>query len=367
MKRRDFLLQSTSSAGLLLLNQAKAARPCPPILLEGGGGTVACSPQGAEEDWQARIAGPGVVWYHDFRNRAEVDNFRWTANVQNDPNDASGSDQGTVNWRTGDGITGGACLETLRKAGTNDGSNWWRPFSALTGAGNGRGVDDPAAAGSIALAAWAPTQGGSQTRTWDRGWYGNPDYQDTRFDGWDYYIQSRVKLDPHRPEEPMGGKLFYFTRCDKSLTSQEIVTKSLHNGSAVGNSVFFVYRSGGTPLANDPPGKAQPNSEYTGDDYWRWPFGQWVTVLYHVKGGRNGSPDTLFQVWVDWDGSRKVNDYIKIWDQPTVALPYDGAFPFGHNAVIASGYMNGANFSQDIWQRYDQIIFSTQPIPCPRF
>ncbi len=131
----------------------------------------------------------------------------------------------------------------------------------------------------------------------------------------------------------------------------QTVPAAIHNGSVVGNAAFWVYRGGSFPLANDPPGQAQPNSEFPG--IWAWPFNQWVTVLYHVRGGTDGDGNTLFRVWVDWDGTKKVNDYIKIWDQPTVNLSYGDGFPFGHNAIIASGYMNGQSFSQDIWQRYD--------------
>jgi hypothetical protein len=110
---------------------------------------------------------------------------------------------------------------------------------------------------------------------------------------------------------------------------------------------------------------------------WTWPLNEWVTVLYRIVGGTNaggelpgdpggpsGNPDTHVQVWVDWDGTRKTNSYIKIWDQPTVRLPFDSVG--GHNAIIASGYMNGKTFSQDIWQRVDQVILSQQFIPCPQ-
>jgi len=371
MKRRQFIVGATSSAGLLLLEQSLAARPCPPVLSGAGAGSV-CAPADLEADWQARINSPGVVWYHDFRNKAEVDQFRWTSGIQNDPNDADiGDDAGSVNWQTADGITGGACLETLRRAGTNDGGQWWRPFSPMS-SGNGRGAPDPAASGTIGTSIWSPTQGGNQTSGWDFGFYGHPDYQGSVFDGHDYWIQARVKMHPNRAQEPGGGKLFYFTRTDRSLTSQEIVTKSHHDGVTAGEGTFFVYRGGGTALSSDPPNEVQPGREsnlYTTSNhngYWIWPYGQWVTVLYHVRNGLNSNTDTLFQVWVDWDGTQKVDSFIKIWDQPTVDLSFDSAFPFGHNALIASGYMNKASFSQDIWQRYDQIIFSTQPIACPQ-
>src|SRR5688572_26582707 len=49
----------------------------------GGGG----SPADVEADWQARIGGPGVVWYHDFKSDDEVNAFRWTGGYSggNDP------------------------------------------------------------------------------------------------------------------------------------------------------------------------------------------------------------------------------------------------------------------------------------------
>ena len=48
-------------------------------------------PMNAEADWRLRSGQdpaqpqPGVVWFHDFRSDAEVDAFRWTGGVGNDP------------------------------------------------------------------------------------------------------------------------------------------------------------------------------------------------------------------------------------------------------------------------------------------
>jgi len=216
----------------------------------------------AELDWLARSTAPGVVWVHDFRSQAEVDAFRWAGGTGNDPGDLGRPN--TVRRNTSDGVTG-ACLELWRPAGSSDGATWWRPMSPLAGSGNGRGVDDPGAGGAIAAREWLATQGGSQTRRHDLGYYGHPSYHSQwpgQFDGTGYYFQVRVKMDPNRdaPGNRNGGKLFYFTRTDRSLTSQEIVTVS--GKSYDGVNYFSMYRSGSPPLVDDHAGSSnQPNNE----------------------------------------------------------------------------------------------------------
>ena len=285
-------------------------------------------------DFNLRIDQPGVVWYHDFENEAEVDYFRWTGGSSwgNDPNDShpTVANRGTVNWVSDGGIGGGGCLETLRKAGSNDGGNWWRPFSPFIGYGNGRGVDDPGANGTIPAQSWTPTASGDETANYDlHGWYGHESYQDAAFDGTDYWIQVRVKMDPNRNAEPIGGKLFYFTRNDKSLTSQELVTKSRHTGSAVGTpNVLKVYRSGSPSLPTEQANRESNDLFENTDGYWNWPLNEWVTVLYHVRNGLSGVA-TLFQMWVDhsgYDGGSSLNHFVKVWDEPAVPLPFDSSF-----------------------------------------
>lgn len=362
MNRRKFILGGT---GVVVANSA-FGKACPPIL-EGLPNNCPVS-QDAEADWIARSTGPGVVWANDFRNEEEVNQFRWSGGYGNDPNDVYRT--GTCNWQTTDGITGGACLETLRKAGRSDTAEWWRPLAPMDGVSNGRGIDDPAAGGTIPLRNFNSSNR-SETQRWSGSFWGNPIYDTGGHIGHDYYIQCRVKIDPRRPNNPSGGKLFYFTRTDRSLTSQELVTISY-----LYNPQFTMYRSGSPGLWQDPPGVNQPNSEL--DYIWNWPYGQWVTVMYHIKGGTNangelpsdpgspsGNPDTLVEVWVDTVGGVKQPFFTKIWDQPTVRLPFD--IHGGHNAIICSGYMNGLEFTSDSYHRYDQLIFSTQPIACPQF
>jgi hypothetical protein len=393
MQRRDFLYASSILAGAVVPSLLRAqTRPCPPSRLdvEGGqGASTACVQGDAEADWQARISGAGVVWFHDFRADDEVNNFRWTPGYRggNDPLAVGSANAKFVRRITTDGVTGGGCMEIVRPAGSQDGSVWWRPFSPIRGgtaSGNGRGFgnDDPGANRTLPVQSYAATDGGSQISSWgDRGFYGTSG--PGPFDGTDYYLQVRVKMDPNRIAGGNGsidvGKLFYFTRHDRSATAQEIVVFSGHSLSQ--QNYFSMYRTVGPPLAGDPPGVGghgdQPGTQFgsVGDkicrfdnsdgrlaNCWHWPAGQWATVMWHIRNGSNGGNDTLVEVWVAGPGQKQ---YTKIWQQPGVDLPFD-AGPAGHNALICSIYHNGTSMPTQFYHRYDQIIFSKQMIPCPQ-
>lgn len=329
-----------------------------------------------EADWRSRSSGPNVVWLHDFRSAAEVNNFRWDTGYGNDPLDQHVPN--STRYRSDDGITGG-CLETFRPAGNTEPPEWWRPFSPLVGTGNGRGVNDPGASGTIAAQAYAPTDGGNQIQNWgNRGFYGNAAYHSAypgAFDGTDYWMQVRVKISASRVGQADGGKLFYFTRTDLSLTSQEIVTVSNNVVSALNPSanLLKLYRSGSPGLDSDDPGDERqpgnsmglchttPTAVNTGCFFT--PQDVWFTFLYHITNGTDGGNDTRVEMWVARDGE---TSYTKIWDQSNVDLPFGSGHPFGHNALICSGYMNGQTFSADVYHRYCQLIFSKSWIAPPQ-
>lgn len=330
----------------------------------------------AEADWHERISGPGVVWFHDFRSAAEVDAFRWTGGVGNDPSPETAAGQ-RCRFIDTDGITGG-CLEILRAAGTTDSSSWWRPFSPLAGGfpGNGKSEDDPGASGRIAPRPWDPTNRNELARH-SVGFYMNPAYFDVfpeAHDGSEWFLQMRVKIDPRRSMEgqPSGGKITYFTRNDRSLTSQEINTESFQPGAVPGANYFSMYRSGSPPLEDDSPGEGnQPGNELGfctfGDQHepcFRY-SGGWDTFLFHIVPGLGGDdradPSTVIEVYAAHPGE---TSYTKIWDQPNAAVPFDVIW--GHNALLCSGYENGQSFVVDAYKRWAQIIFSQEYIPCPR-
>src|SRR5690606_10053068 len=102
-------------------------------------------------------------------------------------------------------------------------------FVPITGAGNGRGVDDPGANGSIAPVSWTPVAGagGGSGSVLDRftgmGYYGSTG--STGFDGEEFYLQIRIKLDPNRwtSPNPAGGKAIFFCLNNASNTSHTLV------------------------------------------------------------------------------------------------------------------------------------------------
>lgn len=399
MKRRDFVLGTAGILGAFPVTRLAAqTRPCmqPNVSVQGGQGASTSCSINAESDWLLRSGQnssnpqPGVVWFHDFRSDAEVNAFRWTGGVGNDPNAASAMSRNTRRLAT-DGVTG-ACLEILRPAGTADNSHWWRPLSPIVGTGNGRGANDPGAAGTVAVQPYAPTQGGGQIQQYGRrGYYGHASYHSGNvFDGTEYYLQMRVKMDPRRTTAGniQGGKLMYQTITDYSLTNQEIVTYSgAFRDPGVGSkNIFRMYGLGtfselesgdslrrvgpqvGSDLANYASNpqtycQIQQDDGWPGgsiDTCWGW-SGGWDTVLYHMVPGRHNTQETRIRVWAARQGE---TSYTKIWDEIFTNL-YDGTPPQGYNAIILSAYQNGLNNSE-FWHRYCQLIFSKQFIPCPQ-
>jgi hypothetical protein len=350
-----------------------------------------------ESDWDARTNGPGVIKYHDFRNANEVRNMRWCQALGsgNDPDNLGSAqrDADTVRHITSDKITGTGCLELRRLAGAREGQDWWLLFSPLQGGtttGNGRGAgnNDPGALGSITAQAYSPTSGGSQTAQWPHGgWIGNQQYHSRGgYIAEEVWIQAAVKMDSRRVQginhNEDSGKLFYFTRNDRSNSDQEIVTfAGTHN--TVGKNYFRMYRSGSSACEDAPPGAGvtgnQVGSDFAGGglcrltsgaagseaNCWFWPLDEWCTVLYRLRpgtmigalGSQNPNANTQIEVWAQKQGER---GYTRIWNQLNLNLYYD--IEYGHNALICSIYHNGATMTE-FNQRYTQIIISKEFIP----
>lgn len=157
MKRREFLKTTVGLTGSLVPGFA-AARPCPPPALNVSGGNATqstCIAAGdLESDWLARSKSTGVVWAHDFRSDAEVDNFIKT------PTDLKiGIHHPSMmaHRTTADGVTGGGCLEVL-----NIGSSLAQPVTAgdtrivLTDARDFPGVATAAAAYEVTIQSTEP-------------------------------------------------------------------------------------------------------------------------------------------------------------------------------------------------------------------
>jgi hypothetical protein len=350
-------------------------------------------------DYVYRRSGPGVVWHHDFESDDEVNNFRWCQgyNSGNDPlnkgNLGGQRNNNTVYRQPADGLTG-ACMEIVRRAGITEGQDWWRPFSPMLGGtttGNGRGSSnpDPGANGTITRNAWTPTDGGAQTAGWGLGVYGNK-AGGGPYDGNEFFLQARIKCDPRRQQGPKNinvdsGKLCFFTRCDRSNGSQEVVPYGGTQGTTP-NTYFRMYRQSGFHLDDDPSGVAstiignQPGSDLgickiasnaagSINNCWHFINGQWDTVEWRFKPGDNGATalgsdvsgnNTEIDVWAANDGQAPQH----IWHQTQASISYDVIW--GYAAWLASIYHNGSESDMDEFcNRYCQVMFSKSWIGFP--
>jgi hypothetical protein len=404
MKRREFLVTSAFTGIALPTIGFSQTKPCPPPSLNVAGGTsstTACVKGSAESDWVARSTAPGVVWAHDFRNAAEVNNFRLVGGIGTDPVGSTS----TVKHVSSDGITGG-CVEVAVPAGGTSVGGWCRPFSPITGASNGRGVNDPGAGGSITPLTWNPNNRNALGE-WGAGYYAHKDYWNhpTRgpskgfsFDGTDFYIQARIKMPASRFQsgQPDGKLMMILITGDgpqvgtgqPRTPNQEIVVKS--NPS----KLYQMYTNFGnransylTGIQGASGGGAyQPGGAYnstcvigntTTSTCWSWPADEYVTVLIHVIPGHDGgggdSPtvagnpnnDTGIEVWVARKGATA---YTKIWDKKDYVFSFgeNDPWPLGFNCIAFNAYMNDVKSTQAFYHRCAQMIFSKQFIACPQ-
>jgi len=371
--RRRFLTAATASVGTLAVAArgraaAKQTRAAPIASSPVAAPASAPAPTSAAADWNTRISNPGVVWYHNFDSAAEVNNFRWTGGYAggNDPLARGSAYAPNIAWVPSGGADGGGYLRLYRPTGTGgDGTHWIRMFNPLTGAGNGRGVDDPGANGALAPQTYTPTDGGSQMWDWYNrtrpGWYGHASYHSgTLFDGEDFYLQVRVKI--HRNRTAMGnvavGKLLSASTTRNSYTQQEIVTYSAWpTPSGVGTpNIHNVYQGHNySPISDVGMGTKNPTN-------WAYSF-DWDTLLYHITPGRDGVNETRLEVWAAHAGE---SSYAKIWDVMYPAhFEAGGRYQKGWNAWLCWIYQNGL-YNTAFYQSYDQIIFSKAMIPCPK-
>lgn len=330
-----------------------------------------------DADWALRSGGSGVVWYHDFSDDAEVDAFRWTSGYSggNDPN-ASGTDAELVRRITSDGITGGGCLDYTYPAGSSPNSSyWWRPFAPMN-TGSGKAANDPAASDTLTVRSWAATDGGSQLSNFAQGWYGHPDSSDANFDGHEFYLQIRVKMDPRRitrgNDSNQVGKFVWLTTAEGAQSqsnAEHVVWSYGHSGNDGDKNYVRVYALGVNGLNSHDPldqeeagSRIQPGSESATD----WSYsGGWDTLLINLRPGvqstTSGDDATRLRIFAAHEGD---TSYTRIWDQEYGLGSFEARD--GLQALILGGYNNGNDMSQEFYHRFDQVIFSQDFIPCPQ-
>jgi hypothetical protein len=332
-------------------------------------------------DWLARINGPGVVWFNGFLNKAEVDLYRWASSVGGNDPGATAADASKMAWSSsgGPGSTF-PYLSITRPAGTAETDTvWWRPFSAFTGATNGKGTNDPGAGGTVTPQAWIPQGNVNEFVQWNKGWY--TQNSSLAQDGTDFYVQIRVKMDPNASAPGMNDpcKLIELGITQRTFTSQNLVTYL--NGS-YGNPALNFHRMymnyNVTPIEQDDT-LGRPGQQVGGDlsNYgtgqycnistntgrcWAYSSG-WDTLLYHIiPGNVAGTTPSTIQVWAAHEGA---TSYTKIWDLQVLS-GWQAPGQEGWNQIYLATYCNGFNQPLGFTSRYAQIIFSKQFIPCPQ-
>jgi len=326
----------------------------------------------ADSDFARRIAGPGVVWYHNFQAVEEVDQFREAGNLYMDPDDNNqnidAQAPGTIVWDSTDKFSGAGSLKMLRAAGAQDSKNWNRPFYPIAAGENGRATDDPANGGTLALRSWGPPLNQEQ-RFYSEGTYGHDSMGS--WDGDKFFIQFKMKTTAARALAG-GGKITYITNSRRSLTPQEVV---FQHSTLLGGDEFSCYTGGSGTLTNDlpPVNGGSPITPWAEKPN----FDQWDEFLYVVvpgqenddlgvsqpgSGGSNRG-DSRFRVYRRADGE---NHYTEIYRMDELSTDWGNPSSFGPQAwqaLIISGYQNGIDFPQQWSSNFDEIIFSRQWIP----
>jgi hypothetical protein len=345
----------------------------------------------AATSWAARIADPNVVWYHDFDAAAEVNQFRWSGGIGNDPNNVGNN---AFHVASG-GVDNGGYLRLSYPVGTDYGSTyWWRPFNPLTGSGNGRGTNDPGANGALTPVGFSVSQGSSTLNNWcnvqpNPGWYGPPSAQaalPNLYQGGEFWLQIRVRRSGTPGQAPptptyslVTGKHVWFNTTLATNPTQEIVNYGQQTGTdVVGVHSFhnaYTPSSGAyVPIAQQSGITMTINNEV---NKWRY-SGGWDTLLFHITPGEvggTGTNRTRFEVWAQHDPSlypAESGVYTKIWDlywpqnYDTGQVYSNGITRDGWNALTCAIYHNGSVFTTSTFHYdYDQIIFSKATIAAP--
>jgi hypothetical protein len=358
-------------------------------------------------DWLLRSTGTDVVWAHDFQTEDEVDNFRVSGGIGNDPSNTGATD---CIW-VPQGLTGGALQFTIPGDGVEISHGLWRrPFSALSAGGNGLAFDDRAAGGAVtAPRTWNPANA-NQCGTWGAGYVGNSVHRSDAVRGhngsngfeWEthtgFWFQAVMRVSSGRftPGTPDGKLIMVLITGDGPLVgtgqprtpNQEIVIKSepaltCYMYTNFGNrSNSFLHANQGS--SND--GSAQPGGVNAatcfarGDgspDCTTYPAGSYFALLFHLipgtDGGNGNDPimagnpnnNTTLQVWIAPQGA---TSYTKWYDKTDIVLSYgaDDPWPQAFNCLELNGFMNQVPSSTAWTQQCAQLVYSRASIPCPQ-
>jgi hypothetical protein len=336
-------------------------------------------------DWLARAAGNGVVWAQRFTASADVTkymNYGGSSIIAQTP---------YCHFLSSDGVLGDGCLELFQPA--NDATqpaSWGKPFSPIAGVDvNKPGLATMADFSQVVASGIFDdaNQGGYFAKTAGAKVIGN-----------EFYLQYRCKYSANRFDAPIiTGKNLNIGINKWGTPNQEIVTDCQTD---YGGAWFKMYTNGGNAwntsltdpqsasgntndkIQNQPPYASTciiGNFPGLSNNCWCYPRNQtWSTIMFHViPGSQNvgtnlSNPsqpkDQTIEVYVAKAGE---TTYTKIFSKTDFQFEFDTrGIVQGYNWAAFTSY-NGGNqqtaVPQDYWHRYDQIVLSTQFIPCPQY
>ncbi len=340
-------------------------------------------------DWNSRSTGAGVVWAQRFTQLSDVQRYL----IAGDLNQA----KLYCNFVANDGIIGDGCLSLDTPAGQAQVGSWGRPMRPITGDVNKAG-----------LPVYAQTLDSASTTVnvfsnMKGGFFGNADYKNAApndFVGTDFYLQFRVKFSANRfkSNEPNGKMLMLVT--GYQTPDQELVLQARTDYGGAWYTMYTNTSTGFNSSLNNPQSASgtQGSSLEPGGPYdstciegtapdgtnkcFLWPTNEWLTVLIHVIPGHQytvadinstaNKKDTGLEVWIARAGA---TTYTKIWSKLDYVWQYGVSYQDGTpqpngwnwlNLTAFTGGNAGVPSVNGYYHRHDQLIFSTQFIPCPQ-
>jgi hypothetical protein len=360
----------------------------------------------AEQNWLARSTGAGVVWAHDFTSDPGAVAKYLFLNTAANSNAAN-----LTTLDTTDGILGGGCLKERVPAGQRQNNAWERPFSAFPGDRGYVGSD-------VREYKTILTQDCSNnTYYYRRGLYGHTDYAASTKNAsapttqWEWkthsgslYIQFRCKISASYFSQSLvanegRGKFLYIDLTGGGAGELTLVAPYgatyWGNPASTLNKRYSAYTNWGYGFLYTGDGKHQPGGAWDTtclygsavNTCWEFPVDQWFTMLLHIVPGHQNAGADSSTSWMAGAANKDTQvivyahrqgetGYTKITEQ--LAFPWwwnatyesgagYGVGPAAFNAFNIRPYMGASNQVSEVeWTRkWDQIIFSTQPIACP--
>jgi Putative Ig domain len=353
----------------------------------------------AMADWLTRSQGSGVVWAQLFQGQSDVSKY-----IVYGGSSLAGIVPTYTSFNLGGGILGAPYGSLLKTTPANDNGafvgkgSWNKPFSPIAGV-------DVNKAGVATISDFSQIQ--------DSGVWGNTNLggyfaqnSTSNTIGNEFWIQMRVKFSANRANNAIPyGKFFFITVNNLGTPDQEIVADiDTRYGDAGGgpDGHVFLYTNGGNAfnsflgIPQDAGGGSggdsfQPGSTWSstcslagsGSKYFGpstgncfcYPMGQWFTLMYHVKPGAShtslgpqNTADTLIECFIAPQGATSFTTVFSAYQQMQFQSQ-DSANTLGWNILSCQDFTGGPSevvSPQTFTHEWDQIILSTQAIPCPQ-